>query len=294
VSCRAELRRFVLTSHHHSPVPFGAWPELRRYREIAPFPSGSCAAAYRSPRLLPREPATCCVAGLTEAAWGKLFMTPFARHKAAHGFCTQIGNDQFRLFLHHLQPSRLKAAAPGRRWIALLVRALIRFQPIRKHWQTHLNQPIITSRAEPGLGGHPGPRAVIVTEACPLGSVKAHGFLHRPALSVMTPASSMSGVMPLCGVHSDACAQAGHLHRPAQAEQSHIVGLILLTAFAGISPLRGPDLALLSRSDGRSHRAHIPPPHDVARIASTRIFRSTPRLRHSSPSARKTPRQHPE
>lgn len=158
-------------------------------------------------------------AGLESAAWISADDTG-ARHKAANGFCTQIGNDRFTWFGTRASKSRLNfldllraghtdfvlnEAAFGymrsRNLPAFLITRLAeqssRVFADQVAWSTHLGALGFTT-----LTTTPDP-VLIATEGAAWGSIAAHGFL-RGAVVLSDDAGQFAvGAHALCWVHAE-------------------------------------------------------------------------------------------
>ena len=161
----------------------------------------------------------CCAPGLTSAAWITVDDTG-ARHKAANGFCTQIGNDispgsappsrKSRLnFLDLLRAGHadyvindaalayMRGRALAGPVIAPLGRASRSALCRRGAWQAHLDRLGITA-----LKVTPDP-VLIATEGALWGSVKAHGFLPDTVIVSDDAGQFDVGRHALCWVHAE-------------------------------------------------------------------------------------------
>jgi hypothetical protein len=244
----ADLRRFVLAQHHQGQVTVRrVAAQLRAIgvdisrRQVMRLLIGGQDGFLDEARDVLR-------AGLTEATWVSVDDTG-ARHKAANGVCTQIGNDHFAWFATTANKSRLNfldllraghtdyvidaealaymhsrgLAGP---LIARLAEAADTHFADRKVWQAHLNQLDITSRVEPDLAVIQDP-VRIATEGALWGSVKAHGFLPQTVIVSDDAGQFDVGRHALCWVHAERLVHKldtfTDLHRAAQ---SHMRGLI--------------------------------------------------------------------
>jgi Transposase IS66 family len=158
-------------------------------------------------------------AGLSSAAWITVDDTG-ARHKAANGFCTQIGNAHFAWFGTTGSKSRLNFLALLRagyddyvinaaalaymreRALATHVMARLIAHPARcfaghNAWNAHLETLGI-----PALKVNPDP-VMVATEAALWGSVKAHGFLPDTVIVSDDAGQFNVGQHGLCWVHSE-------------------------------------------------------------------------------------------
>jgi len=158
-------------------------------------------------------------AGLATAAWITVDDTG-ARHKAANGFCTQIGNQHFSWFGTTGSKSRLNfldllraghadyvvnAEALDYMHKRCLSGSVIRL--LAEHgdkqfadwtaWQAHLQQLGITA-----LDVNPDP-VRIATEGALWGSVKAHGFIEQTVIVSDDAGQFDVGRHALCWVHAE-------------------------------------------------------------------------------------------
>jgi len=254
-----ELRRFILAQHHQGQVTVARL--LAQLRAI-----GIDVSKRQIMRLLIEgqegfidEARDVLRAGLIDAAWISVDDTG-ARHKAANGVCTQIGNDHFTWFGTTASESRLNfldllraghtdyvinAAAltymRGRGLTGPVIGALA--EQVDTHfatpmaWQAHLARLGITSRVlRVDTSRVPGGGAVlqliqdpvrIATEGALWGSVKAHGFLPETVILSDDAGQFDVGRHALCWVHAERLVQRldtfTAMHRTAQ---DHIRGLI--------------------------------------------------------------------
>ena len=223
----AELRRFVLVQHHPGQVTVARL--LAQLRAI-----GIDVSKRQVMRLLIAgqdgfidEARDVLRAGLASAAWLSVDDTG-ARHRAANGVCTQIGNDHFtwfgttgsksRLnFLHLLRAGHTDyvinaealAYMRGRALAGPLVAALA--EQTTTHfadlaaWQAHLARLGIASRTPiPGIELQASQDPVrLATEGALWGSVKAHGFLPRTVILSDGAGQFDVGRHALCWVHAE-------------------------------------------------------------------------------------------
>ena len=219
----AALRRFVLAQHHQGQVTVRrVAAQLRAigvdisHRQVMRLLIGGQDGFLDEARNVLR-------AGLTEAAWVSVDDTG-ARHKVAHGVCTQIGNDHVAWFATTVSKSRLnflELLRAGHADYVINAEALAYMHsrglagPViarlaapdahfadHKAWQAHLNQLGITSRAEPDLAMIQDP-VRIATEGALWGSVKAHGFLPRTVIVSDDAGQFDVGRHALCWVHAE-------------------------------------------------------------------------------------------
>src|ERR1700726_2300881 len=158
-------------------------------------------------------------AGLTSAAWITVDDTG-ARHKAANGFCTQIGNAHFAWFGTTQSKSRsnfLELLRAGHRDYIINAEALAYmrqralagpviarlaehpdcFFPDRAAWSAHLDRLGISA-----LKVTPDP-VTIATEGALWGSVKAHDFLPNTVIVSDDAGQFNVGRHALCWVHAE-------------------------------------------------------------------------------------------
>jgi hypothetical protein len=246
-----ELRRFILAQHHQGQVTVARL--LAQLRAI-----GIDMSKRQIMRLLIDgqegfidEARDVLRAGLTDAAWISVDDTG-ARHKAANGVCTQIGNDHFTWFGTTASKSRLNffnllraghtdyvinaealAYMRSRGLAAPVIGALA--DQADKHfanhqaWRAHLALLGVTSRV---AGDDMGLKAIqdpvrIATEGALWGSVKARGFLPETVILSDDAGQFDVGRHALCWVHAERLVHRldtfTAMHRTAQ---DHIRGLI--------------------------------------------------------------------
>jgi hypothetical protein len=201
-----ELRRFVLAQHHQCQVT------VRRLA-VQLRAVGIDVSRRQVMRLLiagqdgfMTEARDVLRAGLANAAWVRVDDTG-ARHQAANGTCTQIGNDHFAWFGTTGSKSRLNflellragytdyvindEALAYMRDHALAAPVIARLAGHVKRqfadpiaWQRHLKRlRIATQQVAPD-------QVCIATEGALWGSVKAHGFLSETVIVRIRPTSS--------------------------------------------------------------------------------------------------------
>src|SRR5215218_866052 len=214
-----ELRRFVLAQYHQGQVTV---PRL-----VAQLRAVGLAISTRQVmRLLIHgqqgfldEARDVLRAGLAQAAWITVDDTG-ARHKAANGTCTQIGNDHFAWFGTTASKSRLnflellRAGHPDyvinaealaymrERGLSGLVTQQLathpgRSFPDRAAWQAHLERLGISD-----LKVSPDP-VRIATEGALWGAIKAHGFLPETVIVSDDAGQFLVGCHALCWVHAE-------------------------------------------------------------------------------------------
>jgi hypothetical protein len=214
-----ELRRFVLAQYHQGQVTV---PRLVAQLRAIGLP----ISTRQVMRLLIEghqrfldEARDVLRAGLAQAAWITVDDTG-ARHKAANGTCTQIGNDHFAWFGTTASKSRLnflellRAGHPDyvinaealaymreRGLSASLIEQLAgqpeRHFPDRAAWQAHLERLGI-----PDLKVSPDP-VRIATEGALWGAIKAHGLLPGTVIVSDDAGQFLVGCHALCWVHAE-------------------------------------------------------------------------------------------
>ena len=247
----AELRRFVLVQHHQEQVTVARL--LAQLRAV-----GLDLSKRQVMRLLIAgqdgfidEARDVLRAGLTHAAWLSVDDTG-ARHRAANGVCTQIGNEHFVWFATMGSKSRLNfldllraghtdtvinaealaymhgRALAGPTIAQLAEQAQTHFADLAA-WQAHLARLGIASRTpRPGIALQAIQDPVrLATEGALWGSVKAHGFLPQTVILSDGAGQFDVGRHALCWVHAERLVHKldtfTDLHRMAQ---DHIRGLI--------------------------------------------------------------------
>jgi Transposase IS66 family len=215
----AELRRFVLAQYHQGQVTVPRLVQLLRDLGLSVSKRQVMRLLIAGQEPFLSEARAVLQAGLSSARWITVDDTG-ARHKAANGFCTQIGNAHFAWFgttgaksrLNFLELLRaghedyvINAEAlsymAGRN-LAKTVIALLasdgetRFAD-RTAWQAYLHHLGL-----PALNVSPDP-VTIATEGALWGSIKAHGFL--PTTAIVSDDAGQFDVGPhgLCWVHAE-------------------------------------------------------------------------------------------
>jgi hypothetical protein len=214
-----ELRRFVLMLYHQgqSTLP----------RLTALLQSIGVAISKREVQRLLTEKHDSFLAEATEVLHAGLQTAPWisvddtgARHKAANGFCTQIGNDRFTWFGTRPSKSRLNFLDLLRAGHTDFVLNDVAFGYMRAHglpaaliarlaeqpqttfadqsaWQALLDRLGIA-----GLTTTPNP-VQIATEGALWGSVHAHGFLRDTVVLSDDAGQFAIGRHALCWVHAE-------------------------------------------------------------------------------------------
>jgi hypothetical protein len=214
-----ELRRFVLAQYHQGQVTV-----LRLLVQLRAL--GILISKRQLVRLLIAgqdgflaESRAVLRAGLSSAPWITVDDTG-ARHKAANGFCTQIGNAHFTWFgttgsksrLNFLELLRagyddylinaealayMRERALAAHVIARLAEHPDRCFADRLAWNAHLEKLGISA-----LRVNPDP-VLIATEGALWGSVKAHGFLPNTVIVSDDAGQFNVGQHGLCWVHAE-------------------------------------------------------------------------------------------
>src|SRR3954462_14772298 len=232
-----ELRRFVLAQYHQGQVTL---PRLvAQLRTI-----GLAISTRQVMRLLIDghqrfldEPRGVLRAGLAQAAWITVD-EPGARHKAANGTCTQIGNDHFAWFGTTARKSRLnflELLRAGHPDYVINADALAYMReralsgPVIERLATHPEHPFPDEAAWMGhlqrlgiadLKVSPDP-VRIATEGALWGAIKAHGFLPDTVVVSDDAGQFLVGCHALCRVGGDVAIPAPH--RPGRADFPHPV-----------------------------------------------------------------------
>jgi hypothetical protein len=214
-----ELRRFVLAQYHQGQVTV---PRLVALLEAIGIEVSKRQVVRlligRQGRFLD-EAREVLRAGLETAAWVTVDDTG-ARHKAANGFCTQIGNEHFTWFGTTGSKSRLNflellraghadyvintealAYMRDRSLAGWVIRLLAEHDDKRfadpAAWLAHLRRLGIA-----GLGVTPDP-VKIATEGALWGSIKAHGFLKDTVILSDDAGQFDVARHALCWVHAE-------------------------------------------------------------------------------------------
>jgi hypothetical protein len=214
-----ELRRFVLAQYHEAQTTVPRLVTLLRSLGIFISKRQVVRLLIEGQDGFVSEARDVLRAGLLSATWITADDTG-ARHKAANGFCTQIGNAHFawfgttgsksrRNFLELLRAGfddyvinaealaymRERALAAG--VIARLAEHPDRCFCDRKAWNAHLDALRITA-----LKVNPDP-VLIATEGALWGSVKAHGLLPDTVIVSDDAGQFKIGSHGLCWVHAE-------------------------------------------------------------------------------------------
>jgi hypothetical protein len=210
-----ELRRFVLAQYHQGQVTVPRLVAQLRTIGLAISTRQVMRLLIEGQQRFLDEARDVLRAGLTQAAWITADDTG-ARHKAANGTCTQIGNDHFAWFGTTASKSRLnflgllRAGYPDyainaealaymreRALAGPLIERLATHPehtfPDRAAWQAHLERLGITD-----LRVNPDP-VRIATEGALWGAIKANGFLPETVIVSDDAGQFMGGVMRCAG-----------------------------------------------------------------------------------------------
>ena len=214
-----QLRRFVLAQYHQGQVTMPRLLALLRSVGIVISKRQLVRLLIAGQDGFLNEARDVLRAGLASAAWITVDDTG-ARHKAANGFCTQIGNAHFAWFGTTPSKSRsnflaLLRAGHGNYVINAEALAYMRHralagpviarlaehphQSFADHaaWTAHLDQLGIAA-----LKVNPDP-VTIATEGALWGSIKAHGFLPNTVIVSDDAGQFNVGQHGLCWVHAE-------------------------------------------------------------------------------------------
>jgi hypothetical protein len=214
-----ELRRFVLAQYHQGQVTVPRLVAQLRAVGLAISTRQVMRLLIDGQQRFLDEARDVLRAGLAQAAWITVDDTG-ARHKAANGTCTQIGNDHFAWFGTTASKSRLnflellRAGHPDyvinaealaymrERGLAGLIIQQLATQPERSFpdraaWHAHLERLGI-----PDLTVTPDP-VRIATEGALWGAIKAHGLLPGTVIVSDDAGQFLVGCHALCWVHAE-------------------------------------------------------------------------------------------
>jgi len=214
-----ELRRFVLTQYHQGQVTVPRLLDLLRALGIFISKRQLMRLLIADQDAFLDEARDVLRAGLSSATWITVDDTG-ARHKAANGFCTQIGNAHFTWFgttdcknrgnfLELLRAGHsdyvindealayMRQRALSGPVIARLAKHPDRFFAGQAAWNVHLNQLGISA-----LRVNPDP-VTIATEGALWGSIKAHDFLSNTVIVSDDAGQFNVGLHALCWVHAE-------------------------------------------------------------------------------------------
>ena len=232
-----ELRRFVLAQYHQGQVTLPRLVVQLRALGLAISTRQVMRLLIQGHQRFFDEARDVLRAGLVQATWITVDDTG-ARHKAANGACTQIGNDHFAWFGTTARKSRLnflellRAGHPDyvinaealaymreRGLSGPLIERLAtrpeRSFPDRAAWQAHVERLGVTD-----LKVSPDP-VRIATEGALWGAIKAHGLLPGTAIVSDDAGQFLVGCHALCRVGGDVAIPAPH--RPGRADFPHPV-----------------------------------------------------------------------
>lgn len=214
-----ELRRFVLVQYHQGQVTVPRLVEQLRTIGVAISKRQVMRLLIAGQDEFLAEAREVLRAGLQVASWITVDDTG-ARHKAANGFCTQIGNDNFAWFGTTNSKSRLNFLDLLRagytdyvvndaalsymhdRALAGPIIARLAGHPDKQFadpaaWQAHLEQLGITQ-----LTVTPNP-VLIATEGALWGSIQVHGFLQEGVIVSDDAGQFAVGKHALCWIHAE-------------------------------------------------------------------------------------------
>jgi hypothetical protein len=214
-----ELRRFVLAQYHQGQVTLPRLVAQLRAVGLAISTRQVMRLLIEGQQRFREEARDVLRAGLAQAAWITVDDTG-ARHKAANGTCTQIGNDHFAWFgttasksrLHFLELLRAghtdyvinAEALAYMRERALAGSVIERLAPHPEQhfpdeagWMGHLQRLGITD-----LKVSPDP-VRIATEGALWGAIKAHGLLPGTVIVSDDAGQFLVGCHALCWVHAE-------------------------------------------------------------------------------------------
>ncbi|GAC1485048.1 MAG: transposase [Candidatus Dormibacteria bacterium] len=214
-----ELRRFALTQYHQGQVTMPRLAAQLRAVGIAISKRQVMRLLIDSQQRFLDEARGVLRAGLAHAAWITVDDTG-ARHKAANGTCTQIGNDHFAGFGTTASKSRLNflkllRAGHSDYVINAEARAYMRDRalgrPVIEQLATHPEQSFPDEAAWMGhlqRLGFPDLRVSsdpvrIATEGALWGAIKAHGFLPDSVIISDDAGQFRVGDHALCWVHAE-------------------------------------------------------------------------------------------
>jgi hypothetical protein len=238
-----ELRRYVLAQYHQGQATVPRVVAQLRVVGIAISKRQVMRLLIQGQQHFLGESRDVLRAGLTHAGWITVDDTG-ARHGAANGSCTQIGNDHFAWFATTAGKSRLNflellraghadyvvdaeaLAYMRERALAGPVIALLAAQPERVFpdgaaWSAHLERLGIR-----GMGGSLGP-ARIATEGALCGAIRAHGLLSGTVIVSDDAGQFAVGEHALCWVHAERLVHKLEAFTEAhRAAQEHIRALV--------------------------------------------------------------------
>jgi len=214
-----ELRRFVLAQYHQGQATVPRLVAQLRAVGITISKRQVMRLLIAGQQRFLEESRDVLRAGLASAAWITVDDTG-ARHRAANGSCTQVGNDHFAWFGTTASKSRLSflellraghadyvvnaeaLAYMRERALAGPVVALLAGHPERSFqdqaaWQAHLERLGIR-----GMEGSLAP-ARLATEGALWGAIKAHGLLPGTVIVSDDAGQFAVGEHALCWVHAE-------------------------------------------------------------------------------------------
>jgi hypothetical protein len=213
-----ELRRFVLAQYHQCQITIPRLLVLLRGLGIVISKRQIVRLLTAGQDAFRQEARDVLRAGLSSAAWITVDDTA-ARHKAANGFCTQIGNAHFAWFgttqtktrsnfLELLRAGHddyvvnAEALSHMRRYalpgpvLARLEQHPDRFFPNWGAWTAHLQKLAISDNKA-------NSDSRLATDGALWGSIKAHGFLPDTVIVSDDAGQFVVGQHALCWVHTE-------------------------------------------------------------------------------------------
>src|SRR3954467_11735045 len=238
-----ELRRFVLAQYHQGQVTVPRLVAQLRAIGLAISTRQVMRLLIHGQQRFLNEARDVLRAGLAQAPWITVDDTG-ARHKAANGTCTQIGNDHFAWFGTTASKSRLnflellRAGHPDYvinaealdylRRRALPQHAIRRLAahpckhfPDQQAWRDHLHHLGIDALK------HSHDAVRLATEGALWGSIQAHGLLPDSVILSDDAGQFAVGKHALCWVHAERLVHELDTFTDAdRAAQAHVRGLI--------------------------------------------------------------------
>lgn len=214
-----ELRRFVLAQYHQGQVTVPRLVEQLRAIGVSISKRQVMRLLIAGQDVFLAEARDVLRAGLQSASWITVDDTG-ARHKAANGFCTQIGNENFAWFgttdsksrwnfldllragytdyvINDVALSYMRERALAGPIITRLAEHADKQFADPAAWQAHLEQLGITA-----LTVTPNP-VQIATEGALWGSIQAHDFLREGVIVSDDAGQFAVGQHALCWVHAE-------------------------------------------------------------------------------------------
>ena len=287
-----DLRRFVLAQYHQGQVTAPRLLALVRAFGIVISKRQLVRLLIAGQDGFLDEVRDVLRAGLSSAPWITVDDTG-ARHKAANGFCTQIGNEHFAWFgttdsksrLNFLQLLRaghgdyvvnaealayMRQRALSGPVIARLAEHPERVFTSQVAWTAHLDRLGISA-----LEVNPDP-VMVATEGGLWGSVKAHGFL--PDTVIVSDDAGQFNVGPhgLCWVHAERLVHKLDTFTDEQREAQRRMRALIWRFYRDLKtyrqhPTRQRKAALRARLHAQDRLRHPRPPARTAPCQQARI-----------------------